>query len=270
MPWDRQIVIPNNPIMKSIRFPLLMLALLVCSMASLFSQQEAEKTTKGKHLFILSGQSNMVGLDPETTFTPKITAAFGKDQVIIVKDAHGGQSIRSWCKNNHEDPPPTSGRIPKVRGDLYQVLMEKVNAAIKGETFQTITFVWMQGESDIRNTAYDVYLKELLSQLQQDLNFKNINFVLGRISDTGMDDTKLLTERKAIRKWQVDFAEAYPRGAWVDTDDLNDKEKDGKMINDLHYSPEGYRLLGERFAEKAIALIKGADHSSREGSQPGN
>ena len=30
------------------------------------------------------------------------------------------------------------------------------------------------------------------------------------------------------------------------------------MINDLHYTKVGYRILGTRFAEKAIALIKRA------------
>ena len=32
---------------------------------------------EGKHLFILSGQSNMAGLDPAVSFTPAVTAAFG-------------------------------------------------------------------------------------------------------------------------------------------------------------------------------------------------
>lgn len=207
----------------------------------------------------------MVGLDPNITFTPSVTEALGKDAVIIVKDAHGGQSIRSWCKSNLENPPPTSGRIPKVRGELYGRLMTKVNDAIKGEAIQTITFVWMQGESDLNNTAYDAYLKELLSQLQHDLDFKDINFVLGRISDSGLENSKKPGWAQAIRTAQVEFAESYPRGAWVDTDDLNDREKDGKVVNDLHYTPEGYRLLGKRFADKAVALIrarKGANADS--------
>ena len=63
---------------------------------------------------------------------------------------------------------------------------------------------------------------------------------------------------KLIREVQVKVADASPRGAWVDTDDLNDGlNKKGKEIkNDLHYTQKGYELLGKRFAEKAIALIK--------------
>jgi lysophospholipase L1-like esterase len=50
----------------------------------------------------------------------------------------------------------------------------------------------------------------------------------------------------------VAVAEENERGAWVDTDDLNNKK--GK--DDLHYTAEGYKTLGERFAEKAIELVK--------------
>jgi hypothetical protein len=210
----------------------------------------------GKHLFILSGQSNMVGLKPEQSFTPAVTAAFGAERILVVKDAHGGQSIRSWCKTNLEDPPPTVGRVPKVRGNLYHPLMKKVTATVEGEEIQTITFVWMQGESDLRNTAYRAYLDALLKQLQDDLDFEGINFVVGRISDNGLDQTKRLEGRKGIRRTQVEFAELYERGSWVDTDDLNDRMQDGTLIHDLHYTPEGYKVLGERFAKHAITLIK--------------
>ena len=52
---------------------------------------------------------------------------------------------------------------------------------------------------------------------------------------------------------QVKLAEEDPRGEWVDTDDLNGNK------NGLHYNKEGYKTLGTRFAEKAIALVKKHD-----------
>ena len=209
-----------------------------------------------RHLFVLSGQSNMVGMDPEVSFAPIVAREFGKDQVLVVKNAHSGQSIRSWAKSNHEDPPPTRGRVPKVRGELYDPLIKKVKAAIEGEKLKTVTLIWMQGESDLNNTAYEAYLNELLEQLERDLMFWKINIVIGRISDSGLDNPKRLEGRLRIRRVQEEFAKVHPRGAWVDTDDLNDRELDGKKINDLHYTKEGYRILGERFARRAIGLIK--------------
>ena len=211
---------------------------------------------KSKHLFILSGQSNMVGMDPELSFIPTVSKAFGKDGVIIVKDAASGQSIRSWCKSNHEFPPPTTGRVPKVRGELYDRLIKKVTTAIKGQAVQTTTLVWMQGESDLNNTAYDAYLKELRTQLESDLKIKELHMVIGRISDSGLDVQKRLEGRLNIRRIQKEFAESQPKTEWVDTDDLNDRKVDDKVIHDLHYHQEGYRILGERFAKKSIGLIQ--------------
>ncbi len=211
---------------------------------------------EGKHLFILSGQSNMVGMDPEISFTPTVSKAFGKDNVIVVKDAASGQSIRSWCKSNHEFPPPTTGRVPKVRGELYDRLIKKVTTAAKGQSIETVTLVWMQGESDLNNTAYDVYLKELRTQLESDLKLKKLHMVIGRISDSGLDVQKRLVGRLNIRRIQKEFAESQPKTEWVDTDDLNDRKVDDKIIHDLHYHQEGYRILGERFAKKSIGLIQ--------------
>jgi len=210
----------------------------------------------GKHLFILSGQSNMAGMKPEVSFTPAVTKAFGKENIIVAKSAYSGASIRSWAKSNHEFPPPTRGRVPKVRGHFHETMITVVKAAIKDQSLKTVTFVWMQGESDLNNTAYDAYLKELLEQLQTDLAFKKINLVIGRISDAGLDVQKRLKGRLTIRRIQQEFAEAHPRGAWVDTDDLNDRKVEDTVVNDLHYTREGYLTLGARFADKAIALIK--------------
>ena len=68
---------------------------------------------EGKHLFILSGQSNMAGLRPQESFTPAVVAAFGKSEVIVVKDAHGGQpdpsaGIRSGSRPKGTRPRTTA------------------------------------------------------------------------------------------------------------------------------------------------------------------
>ena len=73
----------------------------------------------GKHLFILSGQSNMVGLKPEESFTPAVESYFGKDHVIVVKYAVGGQPIRRWYRNWK----PLEGDEPEAQPDLYDSLM---------------------------------------------------------------------------------------------------------------------------------------------------
>jgi lysophospholipase L1-like esterase len=129
----------------------------------------------------------------------------------------------------------------------------------------------MQGESDKRNPEYRAYLAELIRQFQSDLHRTDLNVVIGRISDSGLYPEKPLEGKhrlmfegaKNIRRTQVEFAQSYPHGAWVDTDDLNNKKLGNTMVDDLHYSQEGYKVLGERFAEKAIELIKKSEQKSR-------
>ncbi len=236
--------------------------LCIATMAAQVFVSSVNATEEGAHLFILSGQSNMAGLDPRISFTPAVQAAFGKASVIVVKDAHGGQPIRRWYKKWQ----PAKGDTPAANGDLYDRLMTKVNAAIEGTGISTVTFVWMQGERDAREKHGDVYaasLKGLLAQLSEDLGREDIHFVIGRLSDFDMDNRQY-PHWTTVRDAQVEVAEADPHGTWVDTDDLNDgkNKKGGEIKNDLHYAVEGYRILGERFAREAIDLILNARNRS--------
>jgi hypothetical protein len=72
-----------------------------------------------------------------------------------------------------------------------------------------------------------------------------------------MDNTKYPHWTK-IREVQTAVAESNPRFVWVNTDDLNDgTNRRGKTIkDDLHYSADGYKTLGKRFADSAIKLIR--------------
>jgi hypothetical protein len=213
---------------------------------------------EGKHLFILSGQSNMAGLDPNASFTPAVEDAFGKDKVTVVKDAQSGAPIRSWVRD-YEFPDKRSITVKEKNqiGRKYADLLQAVQAATQGSTYDSVTFIWMQGERDAREQLADVYARSfhaILDQLKTDLKLDEVNFVIGRISDFDMQD-KQYPHWTRIRQIQVKLAEDSPRGEWVDTDDLNGGEP-GAVGGGLHYNKAGYVALGQRFAEKAIALSK--------------
>jgi hypothetical protein len=152
-------------------------------------------------------------------------------EVVI---AVSGQPIRRWYKQwkpaKNWKPAKPGDEPPKATGDLYDRLMTKVYAAS---------------------------LRGLIAQLQKDLGRSDLNVVIGRISDFDMGDTRF-PHWTIVRKAQVEVAASSRRYAWVDTDDLNDgvDRKGRKITNGLHYSAEGYKLLGKRFAEKAAELIK--------------
>jgi hypothetical protein len=221
------------------------------------------------HLFILSGQSNMAGLNPALTFTPAVNDAFGSNSVIVVKDALGGQPIRRWYKDWKPAAGTAAAAAAEANGDLYDRLMQKVQPAIAGRQIDTVTFVWMQGESDAKmkqGAVYAASLRGLLAQLSDDLGRKDVNFVIGRISDFGTGRAEW-NDWSVVRAAEEEVGGSGPRCAWVDTDDLNDKpDKNGTMKDDLHYSAEGYRTLGTRFAEKSIALIR--QNASRAAAPP--
>ena len=228
--------------------------LIICLTAIIMSSCNAKQ--EGKHLFILSGQSNMAGLRPEESFTPAIEAEFGKRNVIIVKFARGGQPIRRWYK----DWQPLEGNEPGAQGDLYDTLMIKINPLIDEEKIATLTFIWMQGERDAREKLGDVYEKSLIglyNQLCTDLDRKDINFIIGRLSDFDMLNENY-PHWVMIRDIQVKVAESDPHFDWINTDDLNDgyNRKGIEVKDDLHMSAEGYIEMGKRFADKSIQLIE--------------
>jgi hypothetical protein len=199
----------------------------------------------------------MAGLKPQESFTPTVEGKFGKENVIIVFDAQGGQPLRRW----HKDWKPDGGEVAKGNGDLYDRLMKKVAEATKDQELASVTFLWMQGERDAKESHGEVYeasLNGLIKQVADDLKRDHVNVVIGRLSDFGVVN-KGYVDWEMIREAQVKVAKDAKAGAWVDTDDLNDGlNRGGKAIkDDLHYSAEGYVTFGKRLADAAIGLIAG-------------
>ncbi|MCE9608767.1 MAG: sialate O-acetylesterase [Chthoniobacter sp.] len=199
-------------------------------------------------LFILSGQSNMEGMNPALSFTPAVKKAFPNDDVIVVHYAKGGTPIRCWWKGWHTPFDATSIGADQPPGALYETLMAKVKTALGGKTPDTVAFAWMQGERDAKSglsASYEEALKALLQTVRDDLKHPAVAVVIGRLSD----HLKGNEQWDTVRAIQEKVATQDPRGAWVDTDDLNGNK------NDLHCTKEGFVELGHRFAAKSVELL---------------
>ena len=227
--------------------------LALCVVTILSHPVITEAAPKKTHLFICDVKNKKEVFKHKASFVPVVTKAFSKDTVIVVKDAEGNQAIRRWYKKW----TPGKGKAPRWRkgekpGDLYDRLIKNVRHKLGEKRPDTITFVWMQGERDASEQHGDVYeasFKGLLAQLQSDLKRKDINIVIGRISDHKLGK-RTHSHWIDIRKIQVSLADSLPNAAWVNTDDLNGP------TDDNHANKEGYKELGKRFAEKAVELIK--------------
>ena len=221
---------------------------------------------KPVHVFIFSGQSNMAGMDPETGFVPEARKLFGSEEVVYIKVAKGGQPICRWVKE-WADIAKEKGlssrhidRILKGEGTkYYQPILDQYRALLEKDPKPTsVTFCWMQGERDANggaDAAYKDALKLLIAKLRRDLERPDMNIVIGRIGDYALDRPSCV----AVRKVQREIVNEDPRGAWVDVDDLNNKEINGKIESVVHYTKEGYELLGRRFARQGYALVTGKE-----------
>ena len=219
-----------------------------------------EKT--GKHLFILSGQSNMTGA-VKAEFTAHVEEQYGEQNCVVVMRMKSGRGIRFWVADY--DQPADRGLTEKKmtsNGQEYKPLIEAVLAAAKDESFDTVGFIWMQGESDANNRLSEVYEEsflKLVGQLRKDLKREDLYYVIGRINDYAQSRPDNV-HWKRVREIQVKLGNT-PCNAWIDTDDLNGGDADNPD-GDIHFPRDGAAKLGQRFAKKAIELISKKSTSS--------
>ncbi len=238
--------------------------LLAFGLTTLLALGQTFAADKPIHLFILSGQSNMRGMNPELGFVPELTEKFSDRETAYIKVAEGGKPIRYWLPNDWNMLAERYNLDKKLTGassekNYYsQILNEYEKFTEKNGWPDHVTFCWMQGERDARerlSSAYADALKLLIGNLRRDLKQPEMTFVIGRLSDFRADPQRAHWE--LIRQVQEQVAEDDPLGAWVDCDDLNNKKKDEIMTNDLHYTREGYELLGRRYVRQAKAMAEG-------------
>jgi len=234
------------------------LSLAVLIVAAMLMSDGNASAEQGKHLFILSGQSNMRG-DLPYAFKDAVVGVFGEDKVLVATHARPSAPIRSWYK---DWKPPEGVTVPQTKsanGQIYDELIAQVKRSINGKQLASVTYIWMQGEADAESGWAGVYEKSffgVLDQIKKDIGVKDINFVVGRINDYYLTNPRI-KQGKEMRELQVRLGETHANGAWVDTDDLNTGVNPWGVFSlaDGHFPPAGYRVMGQRFAREACKLI---------------
>ncbi|SHF00460.1 protein of unknown function [Mariniphaga anaerophila] len=178
---------------------------------------------------------SMQRLGPSYSFAKKMAQAT-VNPIGLVVNARGGSSINSWLKGADDG--------------YYEEALVRVKAALKYGKLKAV--IWHQGEADSNNPdKYKVQLISLVSDLRCDLNMPELPFILGQISQWGE-----WTKRPEGTKPFNDMLEAVPsflrHSAVVSSKGL----KPYKDETDPHFDTSSQLLLGERYAEAVLRLIK--------------
>lgn len=178
---------------------------------------------------------SMQRLGPSYSFA-KTLVQKTKRPIGLVVNARGGSSINSWLKGSKDG--------------YYEEALSRIRIALKrGGTLKAI--LWHQGEANCANPdAYKVKLQSLISGFREDLGLPELPVVVGQISQWNWTKREEGTVpfNKMIRK----VSTFIPYTDWVSTKGL-DCYKDE---TDPHFGTNGQLLLGERYAEKVLRMIR--------------
>jgi hypothetical protein len=242
----------------------LLAALLLAPLAALHAAEVSATTAKPFHVIILSGQT-MNGVNPKKGFEAEAKERFAGADVLYFKVAKGGAPIRLWVAEWNDLAARHGVDVKAVRANdptpgalYYEPILVEYRKLTEGRAAPaSVTFCWMQGEQDGKDkldAPYADALKQLISNLRRDLKRPDMNVVIGRLNDWGQGKHE---SWQKVRQAHMDIASGDPHAAWVDTDDLNDKEINGVVQNQYHFTGAGCALLGRRFARQCSALVKG-------------
>ncbi len=249
-----------------------------------FSESYAE-TAKPQQVWLMAGQSNMIGygtrtvdltpqqrrphtdvkilIDAKTgwtdlapglgpngnSFGPEL--AFGRLMASELPDAEVLLiKARFGLGNLYNDwRSPNTGRGPA--GPHYARFITLVKKALTRKPDAKIAgMVWMQGEGDgyddtNKAKSYAKNLKLFINSIRTDLKSPDMRFVIGQITKS-----KQWGFGEIVRRAQAEVARTNPNCVMVKTEDL-------PLCDGMHYTSHGCLELGKRFARKAVLDQKG-------------
>jgi len=170
-------------------------------------------------------------------------------RVGIVKVGVSGTKIELWDKNSHRQYLATADAW-KVRladeygGDPYAYLVELAKIARKDGVIKGILL--HQGESNAEDRDWPRKVKAVYDSLMKDLNLKpeSVPLLAGEVVGADQGGEKA-SANEIIRR----LPETLPNSFIISSAGLPCN------ADHLHFTSEGYRQFGKRYAEKMLALV---------------
>lgn len=215
------------------------------------------------HLYLLMGQSNMVGRDTTgvDSQTPDQRVVFldrANEWKVAREPMHsGGNGIGPGIPfalqmlERMQDKECKIGLIPCAVGgtplkrwekgaDLYEKALKRAKAALQAGVLKGV--LWHQGESDSMNPedaqSYGKRLAQMLESLRQDLEAPDLPIVVGQLGEFVH-----LPQTNTVRDAIAQIPQQVPHVGFASSKDLNHKG------DSLHFSADAEREFARRYAE---------------------
>lgn len=194
---------------------------------------------------------------PELSFGAALTDARPETPVAIIKYARGGSSLGAQESGwGTWDPDLEIDNQYDAALKTIRDAMNTLDIDGDGHADQLIPagIVWMQGEADAVEEGlaleYEVNLKRTMDLLRAALRYDDLPVVIGKITDSGMDDDgKVMDYHEIVQEAQLSFTEKDACAAFVDEIDSYPHSDDK-----WHYEADGYVAMGRAFARAMIEL----------------
>jgi Carbohydrate esterase, sialic acid-specific acetylesterase len=209
------------------------------------------KRTKGNWYTAVPPLSRCrTGLTPADYFGRTLVANLPKDvRVGIINVAVGGCKIELFDKDNYQSYVTTApqwmiGMINQYDGNPYARLVELAKIAQKDGVIKGILL--HQGESNTGDSSWPEKVKHVYNNLLKDLHLKakKVPLLAGETVNEDQDgkcagmNKIIATLPQIIKNSYVISSAGCPDAA-----------------DNLHFSAEGYRMLGKRYAEQMLTLF---------------
>ncbi|MEI6297157.1 MAG: sialate O-acetylesterase [bacterium] len=257
------------------------LSVLLWAFAGTASAETATPPAKDMELYLLIGQSNMAGrgkvdeeskqihprvfmlnkdgqwvpatdplhfdkpsagVGPGLAFGKALAEAAPEVRIGLIPCAVGGTSIKAWSPGYQDQG---------TKAYPYDDMLRRVRLALKDGSLKGI--IWHQGESDRPATdwsrkQYTEKFKELIDRLRKDLDTGQVPFVAGELPELD-DSIRERTQRfNELLHGLESTVACYACVSAKDLIDGGDK---------LHLDSKSARILGQRYAEVMLRLLKG-------------
>ncbi|WP_291098809.1 MULTISPECIES: sialate O-acetylesterase [unclassified Flavobacterium] len=191
------------------------------------------------------------GLTPADYFGREMIANLPEDVTVgVINVAVGGCKIELFDKDNSETyiktaPDWMKGMIAQYNGNPYARLVELAKIAQKTGVIKGILL--HQGESNTNDTLWTKKVKIVYDNLLKDLNLKAESTPLLAGEVVNADQGGICASMNNII---ATLPEVIPNSYVISSSGCPDAK------DNLHFTAEGYRILGKRYATKMLELTK--------------